>query len=63
MILDPFGGDVGKRYARLLSKWKGAVFVTIAPPVLSKTDEMGASLGLLSAGQSFTSTALQQVPK
>ena len=61
MILDPFGGQVGEKFTGLLSKWKGAVFVTLAPPVLSKTDDLGAGLGLLSAGQSFTSSALQKV--
>ncbi|KAL9968522.1 hypothetical protein ACROYT_G020629 [Oculina patagonica] len=60
VILDPFGGDIGETYARLLSKWKGSMFVTLAPPVLSNTDKLGASLGLLSAGQSFTSTAFQE---
>lgn len=61
VILDPFGGQVGEKFTSLLSKWKGAVFVTLAPPVLSKTDDLGAGLGLLSAGQSFTSSALQKV--
>lgn len=60
VILDPFGGQVGEKFTSLLSKWKGAVFVTLAPPVLSKTDDLGAGLGLLSAGQSFTSSALQK---
>ena len=61
VILDPFGGDVGETYTGLLSKWKGAIYVTLAPPLLSKTDEFGAGLGLLSAGQSFTSSALEKV--
>lgn len=60
VILDPFGGDVGETYTGLLSKWKGAIYVTLAPPLLSKTDEFGAGLGLLSAGQSFTSSALEK---
>ena len=61
MILDPFGGDVGEQYTSLLSKWKGAIYVTLAPPLLSKTDEYGTGLGLLSAGQYLTSSALQKV--
>lgn len=61
MILDPFGGQVGEKFTALLSKWKGAMFVTLAPPVLSKTDDLGAGLGLISAGQSLTSSALQKV--
>ena len=61
VILDPFGGPVGEKLSALLSKWKGAIFVTLAPPVLSKTDELGAGLGLLSAGRSFTSSALEKV--
>ncbi|XP_068700671.1 reticulon-4-interacting protein 1, mitochondrial-like [Montipora foliosa] len=60
VILDPFGGPVGEKLSALLSKWKGAIFVTLAPPVLSKTDELGAGLGLLSAGRSFTSSALEK---
>ena len=61
VILDPFGGEVGNKSTGLLSKWKGAIYVTLAPPLLSKTDDLGAGLGLLSAGQSFTSSALQKV--
>ena len=61
MILDPFGGDVGETYTHLLSKWKGAIYLTLAPPLLSKTDELGVGLGLLSSGQSLTSSAIQQV--
>ena len=61
MVLDPFGGDVGEQYTSLLSKWKGAIYVTLAPPLLSKTDEYGTGLGLLSAGQYLTSSALQKV--
>lgn len=60
VILDPFGGEAGDKSAGLLSKWKGAIYVTLNPPVLRKTDELGAGLGLLSAGQSFTSSALQK---
>lgn len=60
VILDPFGGDVGEQYTSLLSKWKGAIYVTLAPPLLSKTDEYGTGLGLLSAGQYLTSSALQK---
>jgi len=61
VILDPFGGEVGEKYATLLAKWKGAIYVTLAPPLLSDTDQFGTGLGLLSAGQSFTSSALQKV--
>ena len=61
VVLDPFGGEIGDEYSGLLSKWKGAVFVTLAPPVLSKTDQLGVGLGLVSAAQSFTSSALQKV--
>jgi len=60
VILDPFGGEVGEKYATLLAKWKGAIYVTLAPPLLSDTDQFGTGLGLLSAGQSFTSSALQK---
>ena len=35
--------------------------MTLAPPLLSKTDEYGTGLGLLSAGQYLTSSALQKV--
>ena len=61
VILDPFGGEVGEKYATLLAKWKGANYVTLAPPLLSNTDQFGTGLGILSAGQSFTSSALQKV--
>jgi len=37
------------------------MFVTLAPPVLGDTDKLGASLGLVSAGQNFASTAVQEV--
>ena len=37
------------------------MFVTLAPPVLSDTDKLGASLGLASAGQNLASTAFQEV--
>jgi len=60
VILDPFGGEIREQYASLLSKWKGSMFVTLAPPVLGDTDKLGASLGLVSAGQNFASTAVQE---
>lgn len=59
VVLDPFG-DVGRQYARLLSNWKGSVFVTLAPPVLNNTDKLGSGLGLLSAGQNLASTAIPE---
>lgn len=37
------------------------MFVTLAPPVLNNTDKLGASFGLLSAGQNFASSAAQEV--
>lgn len=61
VVLDPFGGDLGRQYARLLSKWKGSIFVTLAPPVLNNTDKLGAGLGLLSAGQNLASTSIPEV--
>lgn len=61
VVLDPFGGDLSRQYARLLSKWKGSIFVTLAPPVLNNTDKLGAGLGLLSAGQNLASTAIPEV--
>lgn len=60
VVLDPFGGDLSRQYARLLSKWKGSIFVTLAPPVLNNTDKLGAGLGLLSAGQNLASTSIPE---
>jgi len=37
------------------------MFVTLAPPVLGDTDKLGASLGLVSAGQNLASAAAQEV--
>ena len=35
--------------------------MTLAPPVLSNTDKLGASLGLISTGQNLASTAIPEV--
>ncbi|KAK3699307.1 hypothetical protein QZH41_018417 [Actinostola sp. cb2023] len=56
VILDPFGGKLEHMSTKLLSHSTGAVYVNLAPPLLSNTDRLGLGRGIVTSGQSLISS-------
>ncbi|XP_054617558.1 reticulon-4-interacting protein 1 homolog, mitochondrial-like [Dunckerocampus dactyliophorus] len=61
VVLDGVGGDTEEWVVGLLKSWSGAKYVTLVTPLLFKTDSLGLLDGLVHAGSSLHTKAIQNL--